>query len=79
MVKNRVTEFKLGRTSSGDEHRSGHPVEVAMPQMLDQLHEVAMQHRRATTMHAAETLGVRFRSIQSILTDKLDVANVSAR
>uniref|UniRef100_UPI00358E57AE histone-lysine N-methyltransferase SETMAR-like n=1 Tax=Myxine glutinosa TaxID=7769 RepID=UPI00358E57AE len=79
MVKNWVAEFKRGRTSTEDEHRSGRPVEVATPEMVDQVHEVVMKDRRATIRHVAETLGVSFGSVQSILTDKLGMAKVSAR
>ena len=45
MVKNWVAEFKHGRTSNEDEYRSGCPVGVEMPEMVDKVHEVVMKDR----------------------------------
>ena len=46
-VYNWANEFKRGRTSTKDEHRSGHPVEVATPEMIDKIIELkfeSLQH-----------------------------------
>ena len=50
-----------------DEHRSDLPVEVATPEMVDQVYEVVMKDRGAIIRHVAETLGVSFGSIQQYL------------
>ena len=33
-VKHWIAEFKMGQTSTTDEPRSGHPIEVTMPRLL---------------------------------------------
>ena len=45
MVKNWGADFKSGRTSTKYEHRSGRPVEVATPEIVDKVHEVVMKDR----------------------------------
>ena len=45
-VYNWVNEFKRGRTSTKDEHRSGRPVEVTTPEMIDKIHDMALSDRR---------------------------------
>ena len=38
-VYNWVNEFKRGRTSTKDEHRTGRLVEVTNPIMIDKIHD----------------------------------------
>ena len=39
------TELKHGETSTEEEQRSGRPVEVATPEIVDKVHEVVMKDR----------------------------------
>ncbi|XP_043252502.1 uncharacterized protein LOC122397414 [Colletes gigas] len=41
-----VNEFKRGRTSTNDERRSGRPVEVTTPEMIDKTHNMVLSDRR---------------------------------
>ena len=41
-VYNWVNEFKRGHTSTKDEHRSGHTVEVTTPEMIDKIHDMVL-------------------------------------
>ena len=50
------------------ERRLELPVEVAMPEMVDQVYKVVMKDRGAIIRHVAETLGIGFDSVQSIFT-----------
>ena len=39
---NWVNEFKRGRTSTKDEHRSGRPVKVTTPEMIDKIYDMVL-------------------------------------
>ena len=41
-----VNEFKRGYTSTKNEHRSGRPVEVTTPKMIDKIHDMDLSDRR---------------------------------
>ena len=45
-VYNWVNEFKRGRTSTKDEDRSGRPVEVTTPEIIDKIHDMVLSDRR---------------------------------
>ncbi|XP_033225140.1 protein GVQW3-like [Belonocnema kinseyi] len=46
MVKQWVSEFKKGRTSTFDELRSERPVKVATPEMIEKMHKRVIEDRR---------------------------------
>ena len=45
-VYNWVNEFKHGRASTKDEHRSGGSVKVTTLEMIDKIHEMVVSDRR---------------------------------
>ena len=66
-VYNYVNEFKCGRISTKDKHRSGRPVEVTTPEMIDKIHDMVLSDQRIA------------RYVFSILHEKLGVKKISAR
>ena len=45
-VYNWANEFKRSRTSIKDEHRSGRPVKVTTPEIIDKIHDIVLSDRR---------------------------------
>lgn len=78
-VYNWVNEFKRGRTSTQDEPRSGRPVEVTTPEMIDKIHDMVLNDRRIKVREIVEATGVSQGTVFSILHEKLGVKKVSAR
>ena len=56
-VYNWVNEFKRGRTSTKDDHRSGRPVEVTIPEMIDKIHDMVLNDRRIKVREIVEATG----------------------
>ncbi|XP_023217030.1 histone-lysine N-methyltransferase SETMAR-like [Centruroides sculpturatus] len=78
-VYNWVNEFKRGRTSTKDEHRSGRPVEVTTPEMIDKIHDMVLSDRRIKVREIVEATGISQGTVFSILHEKLGVKKISAR
>ena len=78
-VYNWVNEFKRGRTSTKDEHRSGHPVEVTTPEMIDRIHDMVLSDRRITVREIVKATGISRGTVCSILHAKMGVKKISAR
>ena len=56
-VYNWVNEFKRGRTSTKDENRWGHSVEVTTPEMIDKIHDMVLSNRRINVREIVEATG----------------------
>ena len=78
-VYNWVNEFKRGRTSTKDEHRSGCPVEVITPEMIDKIHDMVLSDRRIKVREIVEATGISQGTVFSVLHEKLGVEKISAR
>ncbi|XP_011148888.2 putative uncharacterized protein FLJ37770 [Harpegnathos saltator] len=78
-VYNWVNEFKRGRTSTKDEHRSGRPVEVTTPEMIDKIHDMVLNDRRIKVREIVEATGISQGTVFSILHEKLGVKKISVR
>ena len=78
-IYNWVNEFKRGRTSTEDEQRSGRPVEVSTPEMIDKIHDMVLNDRRVKLREIVEATGVSKGTVISILHEKLDMKKLSAR
>ncbi|XP_073399608.1 histone-lysine N-methyltransferase SETMAR-like [Dendrobates tinctorius] len=72
-------EFKLGRTSTEDEHREGRPSTSLNEENVKKVEEVVLADRRVTIRHVAEVTGISYGSIQRILAKELHMKKVSAR
>lgn len=78
-VYNWVNEFKRGRTSTKDENRSGRPVEVSTPEMIDKIHDMVLSDRRIKVREIVEATGISKGTVGSILHEKLGMKKISAR
>ena len=72
-VYNWVNEFKRGYTTTKDEHRSGRPVEVITPEMIDKIHDVVFSDRRIKVREIVDATGISQETVFSILHEKLVV------
>lgn len=72
-VYNWVNEFKRGRSSTKDEHRSGRPVEVSTPEIIDKIHDLILSDRRIKVRELVEATGISQGTVVSILHEKLSV------
>lgn len=72
-------EFKLGRTSTEDEHREGRPSTSFTGDNVKKIEDIVMADRRVTIRHVAEMTGISYGSVQRILTNELHMKKVSAR
>ncbi|XP_046976362.1 histone-lysine N-methyltransferase SETMAR-like [Vanessa cardui] len=72
-------EFKLGRTSTEDEHREGRPSTSLTEDNVKKVEDIVLADRRVTIRHVAEITGLSYGSIQRILANELHMNKVSAR
>jgi len=78
-VKYWVAEFKRGRTSCQDEHRSGRPNEVTTPEMVKKIHKMVLDDRRLKVRELADMVGISKSAVHRILTENLDMRKLCAR
>ncbi|EFN88306.1 Putative uncharacterized protein FLJ37770, partial [Harpegnathos saltator] len=78
-VKYWVAEFKRGRMSCQDEHRSGQPKEVTTPEMVKKIHKVVLDDRRLKVRELADMIGCAKSAVHRILTENLDMRKLCAR
>ncbi|XP_045453244.1 histone-lysine N-methyltransferase SETMAR-like [Melitaea cinxia] len=72
-------EFKLGRTSTEDEHREGRPSTSLTEDNVKKVEDVVLADRRVTIRYEAEVTGISYGSVQRILANELHMKKVSAR
>ncbi|XP_032678153.1 histone-lysine N-methyltransferase SETMAR-like, partial [Odontomachus brunneus] len=78
-IKYWVAEFKRGRKSCQDEHRSGRPNEVTTPEMVTKIHKMVLDDRRLKVRELAEMVGISKSTVHRILTENLDMEKLCAR
>ena len=78
-VKYWVAEFKRGRTSCQDEHRSGRPNEVTTPEMVKKIHKMVLDDRRIKVRELAGIVGISKSALHRILTESLSMRKLCAR
>ena len=66
-VYNWVNKFKRSRTSTCDAPRSGHPIEAAMPEIIDKVHDIVLIDRRVKMRELVEATGISHGTVISIL------------
>ena len=74
-----MTEFKRGRTSCQDEHRSGRPNEVTMPEMVKKIHKMVLDDRQLKVRELADMVDISKSAVHRILTENLDMRKLCAR
>lgn len=78
-VKQWVSEFKKGRVSTSDEPRSGRPIEVTTPDMIEKIHQIVLKDRRLKVREIAETCKMSYERVQNILHQHLYMEKLCAR
>ncbi|XP_014467559.1 PREDICTED: histone-lysine N-methyltransferase SETMAR-like, partial [Dinoponera quadriceps] len=78
-VKYWVAEFKGGRTSCQDKHRSGRPNEVTTPEMVKKIHKAVLDDRRLKVRELADIAGISKSAVHCILSENLDMRELCAR
>ena len=74
-----MAEFKRGRTSCQDEHRSGRPNEVTTPEMVKKIHIMILDVRRIKVRELAGIVGISKSALHRILTESLSMRKLCAR
>ena len=69
-IYNWVNEFKCGRTSTKDEHRSRRPLEVTTPEIIDRIHDIVLGDRRIKLLEIVEATGISQGVVFPILHEK---------
>ncbi|KYN39316.1 Histone-lysine N-methyltransferase SETMAR [Trachymyrmex septentrionalis] len=77
-VKYWVAEFKRGRTSE-DEHRSSRPSEVAIPEMVKEIHKMVLGDRRLKMRELADMVNISKSAVHRILAENLEMRKLCAR
>ena len=78
-MKELAAEFERGRESVEDDGRSGHPKDATADEHFKVVHTVpVMCDKRRDLRSIASEVSIRFGAVQSILTDILCIAKVSA-
>jgi len=79
VVKNWVAEFKRGRSSVVDEHRSGRPKDASSTENVQIVNDMLNKDRRLTIRYIAETTGINSSTVHRIISEDLRMKKVSAR
>ena len=74
-----VNEFKRARTSTKDEHRSGRPVKVTTPEMIDKIHDMVLSEPQMKVHEIFKASGISQGTVFSNLHEKLGVKKISSR
>ena len=78
-VKNWVSQFKRRDFSTCVAPRPGRPKTVTTPEIIDQIHERILEHRRISAKSIAEQLGISRERVRSIIHEDLVMRKLSAK
>ena len=71
-----MSQFKLGDFSTWDAPRPRRPKTVAIPEIIDQIHELILEDRRISAKSIAEQLDISRERVGSIILEDLDMRNL---
>jgi len=74
-----LDEFKRDRTSTCDASCSGCPIEAAVPEIIDKVHDIVLTDRQMKVRELVETTGISHGTVISILHEQLGMKKLSAR
>jgi len=74
-----VNEFKRDRIFTCDAPRSGHPIEAAMLEIIDKVHDIVLTDRRVKVRELVEATGISHGTVISILHEQLGMIKLLAR
>ena len=72
-LKYREAEFKQGRRSCQDEHRSDRPNKVTTTEMVRKTHKMVLDNHQIKVRELADMLGILKSAVHRILTENLDL------
>jgi len=71
--------FRSGHMDTSDAKRSGRPVEVTTPEIIDKIHDMVMDDRRVKVREIASAVGISNERVHNILHQHLSMKKLSAR
>ena len=72
-------QFKRGNFSTCDAPCPGRPKTLTTPEIIDQIHELMLEHRRISANSIAEQLGTSGERVGFIIHEELDMRKLSAK
>lgn len=66
-----VNEFKRDQASTSNESRSGRPIEITTPEMVEKIHRRVVADRRVKLRETAEVTGISYERAQNIFSEHL--------
>ena len=78
-VKRWMQEFKFGRTSTNDEHRSGRPSDVTTPEMIKKVLRLVTDDRKLKVREIAKMVNISTERVHNILHNCLNMRKLCAR
>jgi len=78
-VKNWVAQFKRGDVSTCVTPRPGRQKTAITPEIIDEIHELILEHRRISAISIAEQLGISRERVGSVIHEDLDMRKLSAK
>ncbi|XP_055386796.1 uncharacterized protein LOC129615567 [Condylostylus longicornis] len=79
MIKNWVAQFKRGRTSCEDEHRTGRSYEVTTPKTVKKIHKIILDDHQLKVQELADIVDLSKSAVHRILTENLDMKKLCSR
>jgi len=71
------SRFKVGRTSTDDDERSGRPVSSSTPEMIERVRQIIYVDRRRTIDEVCMLVGISYGTCHKNLTEGLKIRRVA--
>ena len=79
MVHKQFTEFSYGRIGTSDADRPGRPKEVASQEMIDKIHDIALDDCRLKVREISESVNISVERVWYILRECFGMRKLSGR